>query len=107
MSRKGVHTRGKYISRSHTTTIGLSNDIALMLNKSGLITKVSLAFISASYGCKVRKLGIVFDQFGLQLTVQQPPARQELYVSAPDRDALVAYIETWCKDQGLSYTIRR
>lgn len=98
---------GKRVSRSHTTATGLAARIVRMLEQSGLITKVSLALINARIHAKVIKLTINFDQHGLRLVAQETAARQELYVSAPDRDALVAHIETWCKDHGLSYTIRR
>jgi hypothetical protein len=106
MTRTG-HATGKYISRSHTTAIGLSEDIALMLDGSGLITKVSLAVIDARCHCKVKKLVIARDQYGLQLTVQHPPDKQVLYVSAPDRDRVVDRLVVWCRETRLDCTVRR
>ncbi len=107
MAHKGGHTTGKYISRSHTTTIGLADDIALMLNKSGLVTKVSLGIIDANCGCKTRKLIVSHDQFNLRLSVQHPPAKQELYVSATDRNKVVDSLVIWCRERQLDCTVRR
>ncbi|MFZ1626509.1 MAG: hypothetical protein WAT81_01735 [Candidatus Moraniibacteriota bacterium] len=85
---------GKRVSRSHSTATGLATRVVRMLEKSGLITKVS-------------KLIVSFDQHGLRLVAQEPSGRQDLYVSAPDRDALVAHLEAWCHETRLDCTVRR
>ncbi len=98
---------GRRVSRSHTTATGLAVRIVRMLERSSLITKVSLAVIDARIHAKVIKLTVNFDQRGLRLVAQETSARQELYVSAPDRDALVVYLERWCRENSLDCTIRR
>ncbi len=106
MARTG-HATGKHISRSHTTVIGLAEDLAKMLNKSGIVTKVMLGIIDGNCGCKVRKVVISFDQFNLRLSVQQPPSKQELYVSASDREQVITHLETWCKEERIECAVRR
>lgn len=99
-------TTGKRISRSHTTAIDLASELALMLDKSGVVTKVMLGIITARSGCKTRKVLIVQDQYNLRLSVMQPPAKQELYVSAPDRTKAVEAITKWCIQKQIDYTVR-
>lgn len=106
MARSG-HATGKFISRSHTTVIGLAEDVAKMLDKSGLVTKVSLGKIDGNCGCKVQKLIVSHDQFNLRLSVQHPPGKQELYVSASDRERVIACLTAWCRERGLDCTLRR
>ncbi len=100
------NTTGKRISRSHTTAISLAGELALMLDASQVVTKVMLGIITARSGCKTRKVIIANDQFNLRLTVQQPPSKQELYVSAPDREAAIARIIKWCNEKDIEYTVR-
>ena len=99
-------TTGKRISRSHTTAIALASDVALMLDKSGVVTKVALGIIIARAGTKTRKITILRDQFNIKLTVQQPPTKQELYVSSPDREKTISVIEAWCKTNAIECTVR-
>jgi len=96
---------GHHISRSHKTVIGLAGDIALALNKSGIITKISLAIISPN-STRFKKLVLVRDQFGLRLSVHDPPAKQELYVSAPDREQVIACLQRWSKERNLKCIVR-
>lgn len=97
---------GKFISRSHTTAIGLAGELAVMLDGSGIVTKIMLGIITARSGCKTRKVIIANDAYNLRLTIQQPPSKQELYVSAPDREKVADIIKKWCEDKRLEYTIR-
>ncbi len=102
-----AHVTGKRISRSHTTATDLAERIARMLDQSGLITKVSLTVIDARAHAKVIKVTVNFDLYGLRVTAQEPSARQELYVSAPDREMVIARIEKWCQDKQIKYIVRR
>ena len=97
---------GKFISRSHTTAISLAGELAITLDQSGVVTKIMLGVITAGSGCKTRKVIIANDAFNLRLTVQQPPSKQELYVSAPDREKVIEVISNWCKEKGLEYKVR-
>jgi hypothetical protein len=97
---------GKRISRSHTTAIDLAAELALFLDKSGVVTKVSLGIITARAGCKTRKVIIANDQFNLRVTVMQPPAKQELYVSSPDRTKTIVAIGDWCTSKDVEFTVR-
>lgn len=100
------NTTGKRIARSHTTAISLASELALMLDASGIVTKVMLGVITARSGCKTQKIIINHDQYNLRLNVQQPPTKQELYVSAPDRDKVIAVITAWCTTKDIPYTVR-
>lgn len=100
------NTTGKFISRSHTTAITLASELALMLDASQVVTKIMLGIITARSGCKTRKVIIANDQFNLRLTVQQPPSKQELYVSAPDRQVVIDTIAKWCDEKDIEYTVR-
>lgn len=100
------NTTGKRISRSHTTAIPLASEVAIALDGSNVVTKIMLGIITARSGCKTRKIIIANDQFNLRLTIQQPPSKQELYVSAPDRELAVMFLEKWCKENGIEYTVR-
>lgn len=99
-------TTGKFISRSHTTAISLASELALMLDGSQVVTKIMLGIITARSGCKTRKIIIANDGYNLRLTVQQPPSKQEIYVSAPDRELVIEKIVEWCKNKNLEYTVR-
>ena len=99
-------TTGKRISRSHTTAIKLAGDVALMLDKSGVVTKVALGIITARAGTRTRKVTILRDQFNIKVTVQQPPSKQELYVSSPDREKTIATIKEWCDQERIECTVR-
>ncbi len=100
------NTTGKRISRSHTTSIPLAGELATALDKSHIVTKVMLGIITARSGCKTRKVIIANDQFNLRLTVMQPPSKQELYVSAPDRDLAISFLTKWCDENGIEHTVR-
>ncbi|HXK38007.1 MAG TPA: hypothetical protein VJ579_02985 [Candidatus Paceibacterota bacterium] len=100
------NTTGKRIARSHTTAIALASELALMLDASGVVTKVMLGVITARSGCKTEKIIINHDQFNLRLTIQQPPTKQELYVSAPDRISVAALIVTWSKQKNIECIVR-
>jgi hypothetical protein len=100
------NTTGKRIARSHTTAISLASELALMLDASGIVTKVMLGVITARAGCKTAKIIINHDQFNLRLSVQQPPAKQELYISAPDRTKVIALIQKWCGEKHIECVAR-
>lgn len=100
------NTTGKRIARSHTTAIALASELALMLDASGVVTKVMLGVITARSGCKTQKIIINHDQFNLRLSVQQPPTKQELYVSAPNRAQVISTIAKWCKERQIDYVVR-
>lgn len=97
---------GKRIARSHTTAIELAGELALALDKSGVITKVMLGIITARAGTKTRKVIIAHDQFNLRVTVMQPPSKQELYVSSPDRTKTILAIGDWCECKGIEFIVR-
>lgn len=98
---------GKRVSRSHTTATGLAVRIVRMLEQSGLITKVALRLINPKGGSFRKRLIILCEGHGLHVRALEPSVSQELYVSAPDRDALIVYLEHWCSENGLDCTVRR
>lgn len=101
------NTTGKRIARSHTTAIALASELALMLDASGIVTKVMLGVITARAGCKTAKIIVNHDQYNLRLSVQQPPSKQELYVSAPLRAQVTALIAAWCAQKNIECIVRQ
>lgn len=106
MSRIGSVT-GKRISRSHTTVIGLAEDLVKMLDQSKLITKVSLGVIRGRCSCRAKRVIMVRDQYGLCITVLHPPFRQDFYVSASDREKVIEHIQAWCKTRLIECILRK
>lgn len=100
------NTTGKRIARSHTTAIPLASALALMLDESCIVTKVMLGVITARSGCKTSKVIVNHDQYNLRLTIQDPPAKQELYVSAPDRTKVICNISDWCAANNIECVVR-
>lgn len=97
---------GKRISRSHTTVTDLARLVASMLNNCDFVTKISLSFITVRGGIRTRKITADRDQFNLKVTVQEPSAKQELYVSSPDREKVIGELRQWCTKAGIEFVDR-
>ncbi len=98
---------GRNVARSHTTVTELAQRVAQMLDGSRLITNVSLDRINPKGGSSQRRLIILREGYGLHVRVLEPSAAQELYVSAPDREQVIARIEAWCRSERLECLVRR
>jgi len=98
---------GRNVARSHTSVIELAQRVAHMLDRSGLITNVSLDRINPKGGSSQKRLIVLREEHGLHVRVLEPSAAQELYVSAPDREQVIACIEAWCQGERLECIVRR
>ncbi len=97
---------GRHIARTHTTTAVLASQVARSLNESGLITKLSLSYIDPKGGSSIKRLVLTRRDHGLRVMVHESALAQELYVSAPDRERVIVYLQDWCGREGLLCTLR-
>ncbi|MEP7162982.1 MAG: hypothetical protein ABI747_04465 [Candidatus Moraniibacteriota bacterium] len=97
---------GRKISRSHTTVTYLAKDVVQLLSVSNLVTKVMLSVLNPKAGSPKKRLIIRRVKHGLELAIIESDGKQTLYVSAPNREAVIVFLVAWADSKGLQYLCR-